>query len=172
MKYSEKQILFKSFLDEWGLQFSKISPIIKYISSYPELTSKLKNFKPLAIEDINESQLEWVSLVSLFDNSIEVEFFKPYWVPIQSNSYDYFIDLSSNSFPIFEINYFYPEPYRWDRNIILKDISEFLASVDDPSIDIDKQISQSYGERRALIESILQEMKKLGLDDNLGENSF
>jgi len=171
MKYSEKQILFKSFLDEWGLQYSKISPIIKYITSYPELTSKLKDFKPLAIEDINESQLEWVSLVSLFDNSIEVDFFKSYWVPIQSDSYDYFIDLSSGSFPIFEINYFSSEPYRWGRNIILKDISEFLASVDDPSIDIAKQISQNRDKRTVLIERYLQEMEKLGLDDNLGENS-
>ena len=167
MKYSEKQILFQAFLVEWGLQFNKIPPIIKYITSYPELTSKLKSFKPLKVEDINESQLEWVSLLSLLDNPIETEFFKPYWVPIQSDSYDYFIDLSSDSFSIFEINFFFLEPRRWYRKYIFKDISEFLISVDDPSINLENQLIQNYEESKDITDGFFRERRKLGLDDNL-----
>ena len=167
MKYSEKQVLFKAFSIEWGLRFKKIRPIIKYITSYPELTSKLKNFKPLKVEDINESQLEWVSLLSLLDNPIETEFFKPYWVPIQSDSYDYFIDLSSDSFSIFEIKFFFFEPRCWYRKYIFKDISEFLVSVDDPSIDLDNQISKNYDESMSIVERLFRERKRLGLGDDI-----
>jgi len=167
MKYSDKQILFKAFLVEWGLQFNKIAPIIKYITSYPELTSKLKSFNPIKIEDINESQLEWVSLLSLLDNITETKFFKPYWVPIQSDSYDYFIDLSSDSFSIFEIRFFFFEPYCWFRKYIFKDISEFLISVDDPSIDLDSQLIQNYEESKKITDGFFRKRRMLDLDDDV-----
>lgn len=167
MKYSEKQILFKAFLVEWGLQFNKIAPIIKYIISYPELKSKFKSFKPLKPENINESQLEWVSLLSQLENPIETDFFKPYWVPIQSDSYDYFIDLSSDSYSIFEIHFFFFEPLCWYRKYIFNDISEFLVSVDDPSIDLDNQISKNYDESMSIVARLFRENEKLGLDDEV-----
>ena len=106
MKYSDKLILFENFLQEWGLKFNQIPFILNYISSYPELASRLQNFHALSSEGLRESQLEWISLVSQLNSPVEKDFFKLYWVPIQSDSYDYFIDLSSASLPIFETNYF------------------------------------------------------------------
>lgn len=60
MNYQVKQQLFSSFLAEWDYKFKKVSFILKYLESYPELCAKLKNFKPLHAEKIMESQLEWV----------------------------------------------------------------------------------------------------------------
>jgi hypothetical protein len=44
--------------------------------------------------DIDASQEDWVRLCSKYENPHEKDFFKPYWVPIVKDSYDYFIDIS------------------------------------------------------------------------------
>jgi hypothetical protein len=167
MKYIDKQILFKSFLKEWGLKFNQIPFILNYISSYPELTSKLEDFHPLSSEEIKESQLEWVSLVSQFDRDIEKVFFKPYWVPIQIDSYEYFIDLSSHSLPIFSSEYFFFEPYRWYKKYLFKNITEFLSSVDDHSISLQDQLITNDKERWADVDQLFNERNKLGFDGKI-----
>ena len=162
MTYSDKQILFESFLQEWGLKFNQIPFILNYISSYPELASRLQDFQALSPEGLKESQLEWISLISQFDRDTEKVFFKPYWVPIQSNSYNYFIDLSSASLPIFEASYFFFEPCRWFKKYLFKDITEFLTSVDNPSISLDKLLEANDEEGRLDLKRLFNERDKLG----------
>jgi hypothetical protein len=101
------QILFDDFLRNWELQFNKVPSILRYITSYPEIASKFDELHPLSQDCLNESQLEWVSLVKKFDNPIEGTFFKEYWVPIRKASYDNFIDLSPEKLSVFETKYFF-----------------------------------------------------------------
>lgn len=142
MVYSDKKILFKEFLSKWGESFNKIPSILKYLSTYPEIAGKLEDFNPLTIDELNSSQLEWVSLVAQFDNHIEKSFFKNYWVPIQKNGYDYFIDLSSELLPLFEVHYFFFEPYRWYKQYIFKDLSQFLIDIDQSDFSIEKHFKE------------------------------
>ena len=167
MKYSDKQILFESFLKEWGLKFNQMPSILNHISSYPELKSKLENFNPLSSESINESQLEWISLVSQFDREAEKVFFKPYWVPIQCDSYDYFIDLSSPSLSIFVAQYYFFEPYRWLKKYLFKNITEFLASVHNPSINLDSQLRANDEESRRERRRLHNERERLGFSGEI-----
>jgi len=136
MKRQEKEILYNKFTNDFGANFEKACFIIKYLSTYPELTSKISNIKLLNIEDIKESQLEWISLVNQLEHPLEIEFFKTYWVPIQCDGYDYFIDLSSETFSLFEINYFPFKPYNWSINNIFQNISDLLLVTDENKIEI------------------------------------
>lgn len=167
MNYQEKQQLFSAFLEEWDYKFKNIPFILKYLASYPELVSKLKRVQPLLPSEVLKSQLEWVSLIAQFDHPLDQEFFKSYWVPIQNDEYDYFIDLSSETLAVFEIHYFFARPYKWYKKYLIKDIAEFLTSVDDPTIDIDGQLSNYYEERLSLIEDLFAERNLLGIENKI-----
>lgn len=167
MNYLEKQNLFESFLNKWDHKFKNIPFIIKYISSYPELVSKLKDFVPLQPEEISKSQLEWVSLIVQFDHPLDHDFFKPYWVPIQNDGYDYFIDLSSETLALFEIQYFCMEPFKWHKKYHFKDIAELLISVDDSSIDIQHHQQMNKLEMVAEREQFFIERDLLGFNGKI-----
>lgn len=167
MKYSEKKKLFESFLTDWKVNFSKIPSVLKYLSSYPEITEKLDAFEPFNIDYLNDSQLEWVSLVAQFDNPIETDFFKDYWVPIQKDGYDYFIDLSSDSLPLFEVHYFFFEPYRWYKKYIFKDLSQFLIDIDKSSFKIENHFKELEYNKWSEINDFFRERDELGFSGKL-----
>ncbi len=167
MTQQEKEILFSSFLVKWNNQFNKIPFILKYISTYQNISVKLNDFQSLSIDKLKSSQLEWVSLIAQFDNSIEISFFKDYWVPIQENGYDYFIDLSSESLPLFEAQYFAFEPYRWYKKYIFKDLAQFLIFLDNPKFSIEEHFEQLEVDRLLELDHILDERDELGFAGKL-----
>ena len=79
MKRQEKEILYNKFTNDFGANFEKACFIIKYLSTYPEITSKIRKLNLLNIEDIKESQLEWISLVNQLEHPLEIEFFIVYF---------------------------------------------------------------------------------------------
>jgi hypothetical protein len=95
--------------------------------------------------ELNEYQLEWISLVAQFDNQIEKEFFKPYWVPVSKNEYEYFVDLSSRSFTVFKIKFHPLEPCHWQCEEIIADISEFILALDNKTISFDEILYDNDG---------------------------
>ncbi len=136
MKYKDKQILFSQFLDKWALSFNQIPFIYEYIMSYPELSDLFREYKFSFQRDFNEEQLEWGSLISQFTHPDDVKFFKPNWFPLQHDDYDYFLEFSTNGFSMFMLKFIFEEPYGWYKMYLFKDITDFLASVDNPQIDI------------------------------------
>tara|TARA_R110002050_G_scaffold167468_1_gene298252 strand:- start:18646 stop:19542 length:897 start_codon:yes stop_codon:yes gene_type:complete len=162
-----KQLLYDDFLDTWSHQFQKITAILHYISTYPELQQKLKDIPILECDFLRESQLEWVSLIAQFDNPIETVFFKSYWVPITKDDYDCFIDLSSGTFSIFKIHFFCFEPYKWYPEIVIQDVTKLLISADDPSIDIGKELMLNSSKRWEYHDKLLYERNQLGLEGKI-----
>ena len=167
MDLGSKRKLFDKFLIDWGKQFRNIPAILKYLNSYSEIESKLEDFFPLELADLNNSQLEWISLVAQFDNPIESSFFKEYWVPIQKNGYDYFIDLSSESLPLFEVHYFFFEPYRWYKKYVFKDLSQFLIDIDKSGFNIESHFEELDNERWFEVTNFFNERNKLGFEGKL-----
>jgi len=165
MRYQDKKHLFLKFLDDWEIQFRKVPHILRNILSYPEIVDKLCDFEPIQIECLGESQLEWISLVAQFDNPIESSFFKDYWVPIQKNSYDYFIDISSEKYSLFEVHYFFFEPYRWYKEFIIDDVISFLSNVDNENFNISEYLERHKKESWAKVQGYFKERKELGLGD-------
>lgn len=130
MIYSDKRKLFDEFLSKWEPRFKNIPTIIDFIYFLSKKCPQLKDFKPLKRKDIYNSQLEWVSLVSQFDNSIESKFFKPFWVPIERAGYDLFIDISQDTYPFFRTSYFFCEPYHWLKFFKIKDLTSLFISTE------------------------------------------
>uniref|UniRef100_UPI003216AFB4 hypothetical protein n=1 Tax=uncultured Draconibacterium sp. TaxID=1573823 RepID=UPI003216AFB4 len=163
MNYFDKHKLFNEFLSKWSKEFNQIPNIVKYISTYLKLANKFIchsiNNTPKRIKN---SQLEWVSLVSQFDHPLEKEFFKPYWVPLKSDSYDLFIDLSSKTFTLFQVHYFPFEPYQWYKKIWFEDMGEFLAWATDPTIDIESQLNENDLKSKRIVDDLFEKRDELG----------
>jgi len=64
MNIEVKQKLFDEFLFTWGKKFNMVFDILNYINSYPELMSRIKDYKPLSKHELEELQLEWVCLLT------------------------------------------------------------------------------------------------------------
>mgnify|MGYP000262406703 CR=1 FL=1 len=167
MKDADKEKLFEQFLNCWNKQFNQVPFILDYILTYPEIIEKLDDFQRLSSAELQSSQLEWISLVAQFDNPIETSFFKDYWVPIQKDGYDYFIDLSSDSLPLFEAHYFFFQPYRWYKKYIFKDLSQFLIDIDKSGFNIESHFKELDDERWSEVTNFFNERDKLGFKGNL-----
>ncbi len=168
MYIQEKEKLFQKFLLCWKTKLDKIPAILKYLSAYPEIIRNIdKDFKPISIEELYTSQLEWISLVAQFDNPIETNFFKDFWVPVQKEGYDYFIDLSSASLPLFEANYFFFEPYRWYKKYIFKDLTQFLTDIDKPDFDTENYFKSIKNNNWSEIQEFFRERDELGFTGNI-----
>lgn len=167
MKHKEKKTLFREFQYDWREQLDKISYILKYISTYPEVLEKLNDFHPIGINELSNSQLEWGALVAQFENPIETNFFNEYWVPIQKDGYAYFIDISSDSFPIFEVHYFPFEPYRWHKKYVFKDLSQFLINLDNPKFSVENHFEHRANERWSEVQGFFHERDRLGFEGKL-----
>jgi hypothetical protein len=165
MLNSEKQHLFSQFLSHWSKEFRQVEFIIRYLKTYPELLKVLKGLNLMDEKNLIVSQLEWVSLVYRFDNPIESEFFKQWYVPLNIDFYEIFIDLSSPDFTIFEANYFSFEPYQWIKKVCVEKISDLLVSVDDKSIDIDFQIKANESVWKTQIDDLLKKRKYMSNSD-------
>lgn len=167
MKYKDKELLFDEFLIKWESQFKKIPHILQYLSTYPEILNKLDDFQLLEINELKRSQLEWISLIAQQERPLESDFFKEYWVPIQSNQYAYFIDISSNSLPLFEVSFFHHEPYRWYKKFISEDISRFFTDIDNPEFNFDDYLEYVKEESWTQINEFFNERDKLGFEGKL-----
>jgi hypothetical protein len=145
MNQQNEQEFFKNFLSEWDSKFSKLPHIAQIFTSFPSFQQKLEEMLIIKSHELNEYQLEWVSLVAQFDNPIEKEFFKTYWVPVSKNEYKYFIDLSSEFFTLFKVDFYPFKPYRWNTEEIISDISEFILALDNKTISFDEVLYYNNG---------------------------
>jgi hypothetical protein len=119
------------FFMEWEKQLKAVSFILDYLHTYPNVLNQLKLEEVLTSNELFNSQKDWIRICSKYEG-MEKEFFKPYWVPIQKSSFDYFIDLSDPNYPIFEISFTFFEPYSYQRMNLFNSISElmFLGDLD------------------------------------------
>jgi hypothetical protein len=131
MDYKSKQKLFAEFMDEWGEQFSKVQPILNYLRSYPIMLEKTRFWGKFVSSGIEEKQLEWISLVAQLDHPLDKKMFKPFWVPIFEDSYEFFIDISDPGYPIFEEIFFWLKPYDYYPVFLSFEIDKVLASLDE-----------------------------------------
>jgi len=140
----KKEILWKEFIKEWHRPFSTAKSAIKLINLYPERLKKVGLGNLLDFEQIDESQKEWVWLHSRLENRIETDYFKPYFVPINSADYKVFIDISQPQMPLYEPGYNWTD-HCWDhltRSESIMELIEYLESDDPESPPIDKEFSR------------------------------
>lgn len=156
------------FKNEWGMRYQNAKHILFYLNSYPGLFDTVQIQGIHNPNNIDKTQKEWLWLCSKFDNPIEKDFFKPYWIPLEVNSFDYFMDISDVQYPIFRIHYFFYEPYKWYKGFIIKDIKELLLA---PDTNIDLRGIRDANERQRWeeVEKYFQERRSLGYDGKKSE---
>lgn len=121
---------WKKFVQNWDIQYKNAKYILSYLNTYSALLDRLKISRIHNSVNLDEAQNNWLWLCSKFEDPIEKQFFKPYWIPIEVDSYDYFMDISDMHYPVFEIHYFFFEPYRWYKKFIATDIRDLLLNLD------------------------------------------
>ena len=103
MTFEKRHLLFDQFLNRWQERIVDFQNFYKYFAT-PDATNKnLGNLFSLEYFDLYNSQSAWISLVHQIEHPLDKEFFKEYWIPVQAEAYDYFIDLSDYRLPLFKI---------------------------------------------------------------------
>ena len=136
---------WKRFKEEWGREYEDARHILHYLSSYPDVLASLKMGEVVDPEAMDTLQEDWVRLCTQFDHPMEQEFFKPWWVPVTRDEYDYFIDLSDKHFPIFNTHFYFLEPYGWHREFVVEDISVILLA-EEQGEDLQKIVEKNEQE--------------------------
>ena len=153
-----KELLWNHFLLEWSNPFNSVKSAIKLINLYPERLMKVGLGNLLEFEQIDESQKEWVWVYSRLENRIETDYFKPCFVPINSDDYNVFIDISQPQMPLYEPGYNWID-HCWDhltRFESIMELIEYLESDDPIPPPIDKEFSNH-------LESLLDDINLAGL---------
>ena len=158
-----KDQLFSEFLIVWKDEYEKVKNILRYLETYPAFLGQIKDFKLIRVEDLDQSQREWLWLLSRLDNPIETGFMKTCWVPVNADEYDQFIDLSSPVFELFQTDYFCLEPYQWFRYPIIRDITQFMLAADGDLhyADMEKQTAEKV--KSQIMAALFKNRFKLGL---------
>lgn len=121
------------FLSKYGDQFEKVKQLLDFLKSSPHF---IKAFEITEINDslsIEDSQKEWLWLLSKQEHPLEQNFFKPYWIPLSKNEYGYYLDISTEKIQLIDHNYFFYKPYQWYKKVIYDDIGELILDIDKPN---------------------------------------
>lgn len=96
---------FENFSQEWGANLNKLAGILNELNSYSKDKLDLLAFEFITADELDKVQKEWLAYLESLNNDIDVQFFKPHWVPIAKGSIDFFVDLS-DKFSLFEAHFF------------------------------------------------------------------
>lgn len=120
---------FLKFQENWNNSFKDLFPILDILHSYPNQLKELKISDLITSQELNQYQDDWVRIQSKFEG-IEKDFFQPYWVPLQKESYEFFIDLSDSSYPIFEFQFQIYRPYKYVRMNFFLGINDLIFAIE------------------------------------------
>ena len=150
----------EEFKSKWDSELVKLSSILRYLHTYPEILKKIKIEDLIKPDELLDHQEEWIRLYYQYTGR-ERDFFRPHWVPIQRTTFYYFIDISSKEFTVFSFSFFPFEPYSYDRIILFPSINEFML-LEDNNVDIEELKAK---ELELLFDNIENKFKLSG--DNL-----
>jgi hypothetical protein len=150
------------FETHWLKQFTKVKSALKLLNLYPERLHLVGLGELLRPEQLELSQKDWIRLYNKLD-SFEKDYFKPYHVPINSDEYKIFIDLSDNKLPLFEPFYHYVKQHHWSQYNRFESIMEVISYLDSDSTKrpvIDKGLAEKLDE--LIVQNITEEdIKKM-----------
>jgi hypothetical protein len=118
INFNEYKIRWKKELDQVGQYLDKLIQYQDVINGI-DLTNILKSKELLIYQD------NWFQLQSKYTD-IEKDFFKSFWVPIQSDSYQYFIDISNPEFPIISYVFISSDANKYIGYYVCKSVKELI----------------------------------------------
>jgi len=114
------------FMADWGDPFRKVHAGLNLISDFsPDQLGKYHPGKALSIEERMARQAEWMRYLSGTEGK-ERLFYQPWWVPVQEEMFEWYIDISNPDFPVFAPYFCEAEPMQWFRNPISQSLSSLI----------------------------------------------
>lgn len=138
------EIIIKDFFEKWGKDLDQVTHILQYLHTYPHILNKIEIEDLISPDELKQKCQEWISLYSKYEG-MEKDFFKPYWISLQRNSYNYFLDISDNKYPVFSYSFFPFEPYTYNKAILFDSITDFML-LEDNQIDIEELRKNKFEE--------------------------
>jgi len=129
-KTDYKQIAYADFKLTYSDRIEKLRSALLYQNTYSAELKLLKLANLVQIDELDSHLKEWISLVSNFEET-EKEYFKPYWVPIRTDNYSYFIDLSDDNLPLFETTYFIYEPTSYFNTVLFASVKDLMIALEE-----------------------------------------
>jgi hypothetical protein len=121
---------YGEFIEEWGKELDKAMGILKALKSYNGESERFNRYKFLDPECLESSQKDWVWLLARLENPVEYEFFKSYWIPLNEDEYDLYLDLKSNPLRIISASYYGNEPYTWFEIPFGESVEQLILDLD------------------------------------------
>lgn len=144
------------FENEWGAKFDNVYHILSYINSFPKSKLNLLGFRFESNEKILEVQKEWLWLLNNLTHHDDTLFFKPYWIPIEKESNSYFLDISSENYSLFKVQFSLFE-MNWYKIFYTNSINELLIGLSDSDEKIKQFRLRSLDENQEILD--MQEKK-------------
>lgn len=115
----------EAFFEKWKFSLDNVSHILDYLHTYPSVLKSLEIDNMITSEELIHHQSKWIDLYSKYRGQ-EKAFFKSFWVPLKRDSYDCFLDLSIEKYPIIETSFFSFEPYGYSKIILFDSVSDLM----------------------------------------------
>ena len=120
----------KSFLSTWSVPFRIVHSGINQLSNLEvDRSGPIHLGEAMTIEQRIARQEGWLNHIAGLEE-IDQNFFMPYWVPIQEDLCQWYIDLSDPALPVFSAYFFEEEPYCWYNNIISTSLADLILSIE------------------------------------------
>jgi len=122
---SEKKIV------KYKQELNDCYSILKYLSTYPEILAEMEISQLLKPDEVLHQYHDWKQLVSKY-KGLEKEFYKGYWLPIEQDNFQFFIDLSDPKYPIIETIYVMGEKHseEYISSRLFDSATEFLLLIE------------------------------------------
>lgn len=122
----KKEIInFDEFIITWKDELDQLGQLLDQLTQYQEILNEIDLTDILKSEELITYQKNWIQLQSKY-KGVEKDFFKPYWVPIQSSIHNYFIDISNPEFPIISSVYIFSKVNKYIGFYVYKSVKELI----------------------------------------------
>jgi len=118
------------FPHAWSENFRLVHNGNNLISRFQ--VSQLGRFHPgheITLDQRISRQEVWINHIAGLEE-IDQNFFMPYWVPIQEDLCQWYVDLSDPALPVFSAYYFEEEPRCWFKNVISPSLTELILDLE------------------------------------------
>jgi len=99
-------------------------------------------------KSVLKNQKAWIWLFVKFERK-DRKFFKPYWIWLDKNANDHFIDISMPNSPIFTYKFYSIEPYHWQLIPEFESIEDLISKLRDGKYreDYKREKNMTFEER-------------------------
>lgn len=179
---NNSSLAIDSLLANWSIPFRRVHEGLNLLSTFS--FDQLGSFHPgpkISYEERIVRQGDWLKNLSGMEE-IDKQFFQNFWVPVQEDLSQWFIDLADPELPVIAGYYFELDPKGWHRNQIMNSLSDLILAIEDglsrqKMVEIESQGQQHifFNENSRRSEMLFNgelETVPVGLDEVFVEGTF